>query len=407
MLPRSDLGMLFGMRALRLFAYGFVAVVLVLYLADLGFGTRRIGLLIALTYLGDAAISLWLTTRADRWGRRRVLQYGSALMIASGGIFALSRNFWVLAVAGTIGVISPSGNEVGPFLAIEQACLAQVVGALDRTRVFAWYHVAGFTAGAVGAAAGGLAFHIMQDSGWTSISSYRALCWLYAAGGIFLLGCSRHLNPSVEAPGRNRTSQPLRTWHGVDQSRSIVTRLGILFAVDSFAGGFIVQSFVAYWFLHKFGVSVSTLGGIFFGTNLLSGLSALLAVPIAKRIGLVNTMVWTHLPSNIVLLLVPLMPTVVGAVSLLLLRNLISQMDVPTRLSYVNSLVPAEERSAANGITATARQIGLVFAPLAVGPLLANFRISGLLFWIAGGLKIGYDLVLWRTFARVKPPEEN
>jgi predicted MFS family arabinose efflux permease len=401
----ADLRLLFSLRAIRLFAYGFIAVVLVLYLTDLGLSTDRIGLLLTLTYFGDAVISLGLTTHADRWGRRRTLKVGLFLMILGGAVFAATGNFWLLLAAATVGVISPSGNEVGPFIAIEQACLAQVVTDAQRTRMFAWYHVTGFTAGAVGAAFGGLLAGWLQQSGWTTIASYRALCCLYAFCGCALLLLNARLDASVE-PQTSFANGIARGWLGLRESRSIVTRLSFLFAADSFAGGFIVQSFVAYWFYRKFGVSVSVLGGIFFGTNLLSGLSALLAVPLAKRIGLVNTMVWTHLPSNLLLMFVPVMPTLTGTVIVLLLRNAISQMDVPTRLSYVNAVVPAAERSAANGVTSTARQIGVMLAPLAVGPLMAHFEFSSFTFWICGGLKIVYDLCLWTMFRAIKPPEE-
>jgi len=401
----ADLRLLFSLRAIRLFAYGFIAVVLVLYLADLGFSTNRIGLLLTLTYLGDAVISLGLTTRADRWGRRRTLKVGLYLMILGGAVFAATGNFWLLLAAATIGVISPSGNEVGPFIAIEQACLTQVVTDARRTRMFGWYHVTGFTAGALGAAFGGLLAGWLQRHGWTAVASYRALCWLYAFCGCLLLFLNARLDSSVEAPNSTRLGGAAG-WLGLHESRSIVTRLGFLFAADSFAGGFIVQSFVAYWFYRKFGVSAAGLGAIFFGTNLLSGLSALLAVPLSKRIGLVNTMVWTHLPSNLLLMLVPLMPTLGGAITVLLTRNMISQMDVPTRLSYVNAVVPAAERSAANGVTSTARQVGVMLAPLAVGPLMAHFEYSSFTFWICGGVKVVYDLSLWTMFRSIKPPEE-
>ncbi len=398
--------MLFFMRAIRLFAYGFISVVLVLYLSELGFNETRVGLLIALTYLGDAIISLWLTTRADRWGRRKTLRVGLGLMILGGVVFALSGNFWLLVAAATIGVISPSGNEVGPFIAVEQACLAQIVEDRERTRLFAWYHVVGFTAGARGAAAGGYIVGFLQHKGWSSTTSYRALCWLYAFLGGVLLLLNLQLDHSVEARNGDEVTRSLG-WMGLGESKSIVTKLSFLFAADSFAGGFIVQSFVAYWFYRKFGTTIGTLGAIFFGTNLLSGFSALAAVPLARRIGLVNTMVWTHLPSNLLLLLVPAMPTLTGAVIVLLLRNVISQMDVPTRLSYVNAVVSPSERSAANGVTSTARQAGVMLAPLAVGPLMAHFEFSSFTFWISGGIKIIYDLCLWFMFRSIKPPEER
>lgn len=400
-----DLRLLFTLRAIRLFAYGFLAVILVLYLTSAGLSVSQIGVLLSLTYLGDAVISLALTTRADRWGRRRTLTVGLCLMIAGGAVFAMTGNFWLLLAAATIGVISPSGNEVGPFIAIEQSCLAEIVPATRRTQMFAWYHVAGFSAGAVGAIFGGALAGFLQQRGWSELSSYRVLCWLYASCGVLLLVLNGRLDHSVEPAASAHTSAS--AWFGLERSKSMIVKLSVLFAADSFAGGIIVQSFVAYWFHEKFGASVALLGAIFFGTNLLSGFSALLAVPIAKRIGLVNTMVWTHLPSNVVLMFVPVMPTLGGAIALLLFRNLISQMDVPTRLSYVNAVVPAAERSAANGITATARQAGIMLAPLIAAPLMARIELSSYTFWICGGIKIVYDLALWTLFRSVKPPEES
>lgn len=186
-----------------------------------------------------------------------------------------------------------------------------------------------------------------------------------------------------------------------------MARLSALFTLDAFGGGFIVQSFVAYWFHRKFGIDLTTLGGIFFGTTLLSGLSALAAVPLAKRFGLLNTMVFTHLPSNVLLILVPFMPTLGLAVGVLLARHLIAQMDVPTRQSYVNAIVPAAERSAANGITTTIRQAGTALGPLAAGPLMGVPMLAGWCFIISGSLKSVYDLIIWCTFSHVKPPEEQ
>ncbi len=407
--PR-DFGLLFAARVGRLFAYGFLAVVLVLYLRALGYSEARVGVLLAFTLLGDAAISLTLTTRADRLGRRRMLRLGAVLMVFGGAGMAGFAGFWPLLAAAIIGVLSPSGNELGPFLAIEQAGLAEVIRDEDRTRVFAWSHVLGFSANALGALAGGWLADRLQQEGWTAVASYRALLWLYAAfgGGLFVLFSL--VGREIEAPGAKETSGPgliPRSWHGLHEARDHVARLSALFTLDAFGGGFIVQSFVAYWFHRKFGVDLATLGGIFFGTTLLSGLSALAAVPLARRFGLLNTMVFTHLPSNVLLMLVPLMPTVGSAVAVLLARHLISQMDVPTRQSYVNAIVPAGERSAANGITTTIRQVGTALGPLVAGPLMGIPALAGWCFVISGGLKSIYDVIIWRAFSHVKPPEEK
>jgi hypothetical protein len=273
--------------------------------------------------------------------------------------------------------------------------------------VFAWSHVLGFTANALGALAGGVLANALQSRGWTPQASYRTLLWLYAAFGAGLLAVFAPLGRAVEAPRAGLAGGLPSSWHGLHEAKARVVRLSALFTLDAFGGGFIVQSFVAYWFHRKFGVDLATLGGIFFATNLLSGLSALAAVPLAKRFGLLNTMVFTHLPSNLLLALVPFMPTLGWAVGVLLARHVISQMDVPTRQSYVNAIVPAGERSAANGITTTIRQLGTALGPLAAGPLMGVPALAGWCFVLSGGLKSVYDLAIWRAFSQVKPPEER
>lgn len=388
----------------RMFAYGILGVILVLYLAATGLSETRIGVLLTLTFLGDAAITLWLSTRADRWGRRRVLVAGAVLMALGGAVLALTGDFTLLVLGATVGVISPTGNEVGPFLAVEQACLAQLTPDRDRTRWFAWYNVAGYGATALGALAGGFAAEHLQHFGWTALASYRLLLGSYGLLGLVIGGLSWRLGPEVEVKVVGAKAGQLL---GLGSSRATVFKLSALFSLDSFAGGFIVQSFLAYWLHQRFGAGEAALGAIFFGANLLSGLSALAAVPLARRIGLVNTMVWTHLPSNVLLMGVPLMPSFGWAVTLLLLRHTISQMDVPTRQSYVNAVVPAGERSAANGVTGTARQLGTALAPLFAGPLLGTAALASVPFFVAGGLKIVYDLALWRGFRAMKPPEES
>ncbi|HZP59879.1 MAG TPA: MFS transporter, partial [Opitutaceae bacterium] len=278
--PSADFRLLFASRMLRLFACGFLAVVLALYLSALGFSEGRIGLLLTLTFLGDAAISLWLSMRADRWGRRRTLLAGAVLVVLGGAGMAATDNFFVLAAAATIGVISPTGAEVGPFLAVEQACLAHVTGDRERTRLFAWYHVAGFTLSALGAAGGGALARALQDAGWTAAASYRVLFWLYAGVGLVLGLLSLRLSPAVEVHAAGERTGPVVSLLGLRASRPIVLRLAGLFSLDAFAGGFIVQSFLAYWFHRRFGADVRSLGAIFFGANLLSGLSALAAAPL-------------------------------------------------------------------------------------------------------------------------------
>lgn len=372
-------------RFVRLFAYGALSVVLVFYLTSLGLSTSQVGLLLTLTLVGDMLVSLLLATRADRLGRRRMLVMGAILMTAAGLVFAVTHNFVVLLMAGTVGVISPSGNEVGPFLPIEQAALSHVVAGTARTLVFAWYALVGALATAIGSLAAGVLSHGQH---------YRGVVLLYAALGMVLLVLFTHLSPAAELAAPASTSLL-----GIGQSRHTVLKLSGLFALDSFGGGFVVQSFAAYWFYLRFGVRPETLGAIFFGANILAGVSALLASGLAQRYGLVNTMVFTHLPSNVLLILVPLMPTLPLAILVLFARFSISQMDVPTRQSYVMAVVHPEERSAAAGITGVARTTGAALAPSLVGLLFARPSLINVPFFIAGTLKIVYDLLLYKGFA--------
>jgi MFS family permease len=405
---RRDVALLFATRGLRLFAYGALSVVLVLHLAAAGLTPERVGLLLTLTLLGDTAVSLAVTTRADRAGRRRMLELGAALMVGAGLLFAATTDFWVLLLGATLGILSPSGNEVGPFLAIEQAALSSAVSDQERTRVFARYTLTGSFATAVGALAGGALAEGLQHAGWSPLQSYRAVVVLYATLGIALLLLFARLSPGVEAPAAATGAPPAR-WigFGLHRSRGTVLRLSGLFAVDAFAGGFIVQSFLAAWLHTRFGAGEALIGAIFLGANVLAGLSALAAAPLANRFGLLNTMVFTHLPSNLLLLAVPLMPTLPLAAGLLFLRFSISQLDVPTRQSYTMAVVAPDERAAAAGVTGMARTVGASLAPMLAGPLYAVPALAWIPFAICGALKIGYDLALWRGFAAVKPPEER
>ena len=379
---------------------------LVLYLAAIGLAGPQIGLLLALTLIGDTAVSLWLTTRADRFGRRRTLMIGAVLMATAGIVFALTDNFLLLLLAATIGVISPSGNEVGPFLSVEQAALSHVVSDCNRTRVFAWYTLAASLATAAGSLAGGLLVGTLQHAAIEPITSYRIGILVYASLGVALLAICMRLSPEIEAQPTARDGTTPTHRLGLGRSHRVVLRLSSLFALDAFGGGFVIQSMTAYWFYVRFGVSASELGGIFFGANLLAGLSALAAAKLASRFGLINTMVFTHLPSNILLILVPLMPNLPLAIAVLFLRFSISQMDVPTRQSYVMAVVPPEERSAAAGVTGVARTIGAAISPAIAGFLIASPATINLLFYLAGGLKSAYDLLLYRSFIKVRPPEE-
>jgi MFS family permease len=396
-MPR-DVRILFIARSLRLFGYGLVSIVLVLYLAQLGFTDPQIGLLLTLTLAGDAAVSLWITTTADGVGRKKMLVIGAVLLVGAGIVFGSTSHYGLLLLAATVGVISPSGNEVGPFLSIEQAALSQIVPGHERTATFAWYHLLGALSTAFGALVGGGIVDLLQRRGWPAIDGFRVVIGGYAAVGLGLGALFLFLTPAIEVPRAERHHRHTQARLGLHTSRAVVFKLSSLFALDAFAGGFVVQSIAAYWFYVRFHVPASTLGEIFFGANVLAALSALAAVPLARRIGLIPTMVFTHIPSNVLLMLVPLMPTLPLAVTMLLLRFAISQMDVPTRQSYLMAVVDPDERSAASGITGVARTAGAAVSPSLAGVLLAIPSLAGVPFLLAGGLKVVYDLLLWRSF---------
>jgi MFS family permease len=402
----SDVWLLFATRTLRLFSYGFLAVVLVLYLTALGLGGFEIGLLLALTLLGDAAISLWLTTHADRLGRRRVLIIGALLVLAAGLVFVATPVYIVLLVAATIGVISPAGNEVGPFLAVEQASLSQLVPGRERTRIFARYQLVGAFATAAGTLAGGVAAQLAINAGLAPVDAYRLVIGGYAIGGLLLALLFLLVSPSIEVPRTEVVDDGIRRRLGLHRSQAIVLRLSALFALDAFAGGFVAQSFIAFWFSEQWGMDPALLGALLAGANVLAGISALAAAPLAARFGLVRTMVFTHLPSNILLILVPFMPTLPLAAAVLLVRFAISQMDVPTRQSYTMAIVAPDERSAAAGVTGIARSLGVSVSPLLAGPLYLSAALAWLPFVISGGLKIVYDVLLYRSFSALHETDD-
>ncbi len=393
--------LLFITRIVRLFAYGFLSVILVIYLARIGLPQAQIGWLLTLTLIGDAVISLWLTVTADAQGRRRMLQLGAVLVILAGIVFGSTAFFPLLLLAAIIGVISPSGNEVGPFLAIEQSCLSQITPSERRTTIFAWYNLVGSFATAAGALSVGFLHKFLVQAKFDPLQSYRSLIFVYAFLGIVLFILFRKLSPAVEVFTKRDgdiSGSSTKSIFGLHRSFKKIMKLAGLFAVDAFGGGFIIQSLVAYWFYIRFGLETHVLGGIFFGMNILAGCSALLAARLVSRFGLINTMVFTHIPSNIFLILVPFMPNFPLAIGMYLLRSSISQMDVPTRQSYTMAVVSPDERSAAAGVTNIARTLGASLAPLFVGLLFSNSQSLGMIFVLAGGIKIIYDIILYYNF---------
>jgi MFS family permease len=391
--------LLFATCGVRSLAYGFLSVILGLYLDAVGLSATAIGWIFTAALAGGAAMTILITAIADSFGRKFLLIVGALMMALAGCVFALSNDPILLAIAAIFGTISPSGKEVGPFLSLEQAILPQTTSDQQRTAVFSAYNLVGSFAGALGA----LTVSLPSFFSLTALAGYRFLIWSYVVSAILLALLFALLSLQVEA---KKKTESTASKVGLHKSRDIVAKLAGLFALDAFAGGFIVQSIVAYWFYLRFKTDLNSLAGIFFGTNFLSALSFLAAPAIARRFGLLNAMVFTHLPSNFLLLFVPLMPTLELAVIMLLVRNSLSQLDVPTRQSYTMAVVDVDERAASAGILSVARNAGAAVAPLFTGAILAVPTL-GLPFLLAGGLKIIYDLWIFAVFRDVKPPEEN
>jgi MFS family permease len=387
-------------RILRTFAYGYLAVVLALYLASLGFDTLQVGIVVSAAILGSAVMTVLWALAADRFGRRRTVATMAALMIAGGLLFAFGSGFGVLLLGAFTGTISATSSEVGAFLTVEQAILPQTAPPERRTWLFSIYAFVANIAQAAGSLFAG-AVAAFAALGLTGPDVYRPLFVLYAVIGLLNLVIFLSLSDRVEAA---RVDGP-RRFFGVHRSTGTVARLSALFAVDAFAGGLVVQSLVAYWFHVRWGLDNGQLGVLFFFVNVLSGLSLLAAGWLGGRIGLINTMVFTHLPSNLLLVLVPLMPTATLAAAVFLMRMSISQMDVPTRQSYTMAVVDPDERTAAAGLTNVARNTASAISPTVTGWAFATAAL-GLPFFIAGALKVGYDLLIFFSFRRLRPPEE-
>lgn len=396
---RPEARLLLAARALRAFGDGLVSLLLPAYLAVLGHGPLEVGLIATATLAGSSVLTLLVGLHAHRLSGRGLLLGASVLMALTGLAFALARDFWPLLLVAFVGTLNPSAGDVSLFLPLEQARLARAVAERDRTALFARYSLVGSLAGAVGALGAGLPELLGRHLAGGIEAALRAAFLLYAALGVVALLLYRRL-PAEGPDGAAAPAGPLR------KSRRIVLTLAALFSLDAFAGGFVVQSLLALWLFERFGLSLAATGAIFFWTGLLSALSYLAAVPIARRIGLVNTMVFTHLPANVCLVLVPLMPSLGPALALLLIRSALSQMDVPTRTSYVMAVVEPAERTAAASVTAVPRSLAAAASPMLAGSLLAASGFGWPLV-IGGGLKIAYDLILLARFREVRPPEES
>lgn len=398
------------MRGLRQFGYGLLAVILGVWLSEEGFSPAAIGVLITISLLGDMVGTYVIGLVADSWGRRRTLALLALLMAATGVIFGLIRSYPVLLFAAFFGTVGTSASETAPFLPVDQAMLAQVSPASRRTALFARYNLVASLSAALGALATGLPA-LFTSWGFPLASGTQVLFGTYAVVGLVVARLSLRLSSSVEASERppieirhlrQRLAPPLA------RSRGIVGVLSALFSVDALAGGLVVQSLMVLFFHLRFGVDLSTLSILFFGANLFSAFSFLAAVPLARRFGLLNTMVFTHLPSNVLLALVAFAPTFPIGGALLLARQMLSQMDVPTRQAYTMALVDPQERTAAASVTSLARSLGSSTSPVLAGLLLqGSLYLVGIPFILAGTLKAAYDLTLWALFRRVRLPEET
>ena len=386
-------------KGLRAFGDGFVSLLLPLYLLELGFGPLQVGIIATVTLLGSGVMTLLVGLHAYRYHYRTLLLAATLLMVGTGFGFALVSDFWPLLMIAMVGTLNPSSGDVSVFLPLEHAVLSRVVTDRERTAVFARYSLVGSLVGAIGSLAVALPGVLASFTGLSSKASMQAMFVLYALLGIFTALAYRGLPRSIESAAQVPAA-PL------DKSKRTVYTLAALFSLDAFGGGFVVQSMVALWLYQRFELSVITAGTIFFWTGLLTALSYLAAVRIADRFGLVNTMVFTHLPANLCLVAIPFVPDLGWVIALLFIRSALSQMDVPTRSSYVMAIVSPAERPAAASITSVPRSLAS-----AVGPLLAGYLLGISTFgWplvAAGGLKIVYDVLLLVMFRRVRPPEEE
>ncbi len=401
----ADGRLLFAARALRSFSFGWLSVILALYLAGRGLSATAIGALFTATLVEDALLTMALSTLASRVGPARLMALTAPLIALGGLLLATAESPLWLVVGGVLGTLSPNGQDAGPFSPLEHSLLPGALRSGTPVRAFAWYNLVAFASAAMGAMAAGLVLGAAERAGTASLEAQRSMMLAYGGSGLALAAlyawlAARHgppvPAPAAEAPGRL----------GLGRSRGVVLWLAGLQGLDALAGGFVMQSLVAYWLKLRFDASPEALGALFFGTNLLSALSFLAAARVAERFGLLHTMVFTHLPSNVLLALVPFMPTFAGAASMLLARHLLSQMDVPTRQAYTVALVAPEERAAAAGFTVSVRALSSAAAPAFAGATMAA-AATPLPFLLAGGLKVVYDLLLFFRFRGVELPERK
>jgi MFS family permease len=401
LLPESATGdarWLLLTRALRALADGAVSILLVSYLRGIGFSAFQVGAIVTGTLLGSAALTLIAGLAPHGLHPLRLLKAAAILMFATGLGFAMFRSFWLLFMVAVVGTLNPSAGDVSVFLPMEQTLLAETVKGNDRTRIFAWYNVGAALTGALGALLSAAPALAAKNLGWSRLGTERLGFVAYALIAVAVmagyLGMSAAQTEVVAVPRMALT-----------RSRAIVMKLAALFSLDSFGGGFVVQSLLVLWLYRRFNLSPQTTAEVFFAAGLASGCSQFVSAWLAERIGLINTMVFTHLPANLFLVLAGVMPTASGAIAFLLLRMLLSQMDVPARQSYVMSVVPPEERPAAASLTNVPRSLATALSPLLAGAMLEASSFGWPL--ICGGiLKAIYDIALLVQFRAIKPRPE-
>jgi MFS family permease len=394
--------LLLATRGVRSFGYGFLSVVLAIYLKLLGYSDFMIGVVLSATLLGGASFTVFCSLYADRLGRRRMLLSLALLMALSGVIFFVTTERALLLVAAIIGTLSPTGGEVGSFLPMEQAILPQTCPQEKRNTAFAAYNIIGTLAAAAGALFSGLVGILQSHFGVAELESYRAMFLVYSV--LALTAAALYLTVSSKAEVMTEhEARPVRRLSS--ESKSIIAKLALLFGLDAFAGGFVLQSIISYWFFATYGTPVEQLSVVFFVAGVLATISFYAAVVLADKIGLIRTMVFTHIPSNVLLMMVPLAPSFALALAFYLARQSISQMDVPTRQSYTVAVVRPEERIVATGTTSIARNVAQATSPSLSG-LVMQFVSFSMPFFIGGSLKIAYDVAVYASFRKIKPPEE-
>lgn len=391
-------------RVIRTFSYGFLSIILAIYLNQVGFNEILIGFILSATLANSIIFNLFSSFFADRIGRKKVMISYAVLMAVSGTVFLMTENYFALIIAAFIGTINVTGSETSAFLSLEQAILPQTVKTVKkRNTIFAFYNIVGTFAMSAGILLASLPQLLQEKFSMSVVDSFKPLFLMYLSAGLAVVIIYFFLSKQVEVTKTHNTK--LISSNLSPQSKKIVIKLSSLFALDSFAGGFVIQSIVSFWFFTKFGVDLTTLSIIFSIAGVLTAISFFFAAKIADRIGLINTMVFTHIPSNVLLILVAIAPTFPVALSLYLARMSLSQMDVPTRQAYIVAMVEENERTAAAGITNTSRNVAQSISPSITGAIIHSLWFSAP-FVIGGLLKIIYDLGIYANFRNAKPRDE-